>query len=415
MDAVIISIGDELVLGQTIDTNAAWLSAELASRGIGTLWHLTVADNRPAIADAIRRAASQTRLLIITGGLGPTDDDLTRHALADVLQTALGLDETSLAQITEFFTRRQRPMVDRNRIQAMIPAGASALPNDVGTAPGIYAQVGPAQVFIVPGVPSEMRHLFNVHIAPRLDELTGDTKRVIRTAMIHCFGEGESGIAERLGDLMARDRNPLVGTTVSDGIISARLRSEFPTTDQADRELEDTARLVHEALGPLVFGRDGQTLPGVVGELLKRNHQTLATAESCTAGLIGKMLTDAPGSSDYYLGGIIVYSNASKQRDLDIPADMLNTHGAVSEPVARLLAENVRQRFDTDYALSVTGIAGPGGATPDKPVGTVHFGLAIRDQPTQHLHRIFAGTRPFIRDLTAKTALNLLRLHLLHR
>lgn len=413
MDAVIISIGDELVLGQTVDTNAAWLSAQLASRGIGTMWHLTVADHRAAIAEAIRRAASETRLLIITGGLGPTDDDLTRHALADVLNTPLQLDEASLAHITDFFARRQRPMAERNRIQAMIPGGATALLNEVGTAPGIHAEVGPAQIFIFPGVPSEMRHLFNLYIAPRLDEFAGDTRRVIRTATLHCFGEGESGIAQRLGDLMARDRNPLVGTTVSDGVISARIRSEFHTVEQADRELEDTARQIHEALGLLVFGRDDQTLPDVIHQLLQRNGQTLATAESCTGGLLGKMLTDPPGSSAAYLGGIIVYSNASKQRDLNIPPQMLEQHGAVSEPVARQLAENVRQKFDADFALSVTGIAGPTGGTPEKPLGTVHFGFAIRNQPTEHLHRIFAGSRDFIRDITAKTALNLLRLHLL--
>lgn len=415
MDAVIVSIGDELVLGQTVDTNAAWLSGRLATRGIGTLWHLTVADHRGAIADALRRAAAESRLVIVTGGLGPTEDDLTRYALADVLENPLEIDETSLAQIRAFFDRRQRPMAERNRVQAMIPRGAAALVNEHGTAPGIYAEIGPAHVFIVPGVPSEMRHLYDKHIAPRLDELleSDEGRRVIRSAMIHCFGEGESHIAERLGDLMGRDRNPLVGTTVAGGIISARIRSEFPTAEQADRELEDTARLVHEALGPLVFGRDDDTLPGVVGELLKRAGKTLATAESCTAGLIGKMLTDPPGSSACYLGGCIVYCNTAKQRDLRIDAEVLDEHGAVSEPVARLMAEHVRENFQTDYALSVTGIAGPDGGSADKPVGTVHFGLAVRDRPTVHLRRIFAGSRDFIRDISAKTALNLLRLHLL--
>lgn len=413
MDAVIVSIGDELVLGQTVDTNAAWLSAELARRGIGTRWHLTVADDRNAIADALRRAASETPLVIVTGGLGPTEDDLTRHALADVLEAPLELDDDSLMQIQAFFDRRGKTMADRNRTQAMFPRGVTPLRNDRGTAPGMRATIHNADVFIVPGVPAEMKHLFDVHIEPALDELIGDAKRVILSTAIHCYGEGESTVAQRLGDLMVRERNPLVGTTVSGGIITVRIRSDFPALDQARDALEKTADQVTQTLGEIVFGRDDQTLAQTVGDLLTKHDKTLATAESCTAGLIGKRITDPPGSSAYYLGGYVAYSNEAKRRDLDIPESILAEHGAVSEPVARLLAEHAREKTGADFALSVTGIAGPTGGSDEKPVGTVFIALAERGRPTEVNRRVFSGDRAWVRHHTVLAALNMLRLRLL--
>ncbi len=409
MPAILLSIGDELTLGQTVDTNAAWLSAQLASRGIDTLRHETVPDDRPAIVDAIARAADQADLLIATGGLGPTDDDLTRFALADVMGVALELDPSALHDIDAFFRGRGKTMNRRNRVQAMCPVGATLLANPAGTAPGIHVRLGknrPCDAYFVPGVPREMHALWDQHIAPALPA----AGRTILTARLNTFGKGESDVAAMLGELMARDRNPLVGTTVSAGIVSARIRSTFDHADEARRQLDATIQRVEAALGELVFSRDEVELAPVVGERLKARRQTVATAESCTGGLVAQMLTAVPGSSDYYPGGWICYANEMKQQ-LGVAPDLIAEHGAVSEPVAQALADAAARRAHADYALATTGIAGPTGGTDAKPVGTVCFGLATPDGASASTH-IFPGDRATVRHRAALHALNTLRLAL---
>jgi len=408
MKAIILSIGDELALGQTVDTNAAWLSARLARRGIMTIKHVTVADDRPVIVDAFQDAIELADLIIATGGLGPTEDDLTRFALAEVMGVDLKRDEAALADIAEFFRFRGRTMVERNKVQADCPVGATMLSNPAGTAPGIYAEIDGTRLWCVPGVPREMEALWELHIEPDIGRLPG-AGRTILTTKINTYGSGESDIAERLGDLMQRDRNPMVGTTVSGGIVSVRVRSEFADPRQAKDELEATCRLVERALGDLVFGRDDQTLAEVVGALLKSRGLSIVTAESCTGGWIGKMLTDAPGSSLYYEGGWIVYTNEAKERDLRVPIAMIHEHGAVSEPVARAMADGALRESGADLAVAVTGIAGPDGGTDAKPVGTVCFGLAQRDRDTVTATHIFPGDREHVRLRTCNYALNLVR------
>ena len=413
MQAAILSIGDELTLGQTVDTNAAWLSARLAEHGVTTLYHLTVPDEVDAIVDAFRRAADDAELVLATGGLGPTDDDLTRQALARAMGAELELHERSLRRIEAMFRRRHRPMAERNKVQAMRPIGCETLDNPRGTAPGLTAKLGRATIHVMPGVPAEMTGMFDDHILPTLTDQTG---QVILTAKLNTIGTGESDIAQMLGDLADRARNPLVGTTASAGIVSVRIRSTFADEAEAKRQLDDTARRVTDCLGPLVFGRDDQTLAEAVGIELAARKQTLATAESCTGGLVGKMLTDVSGSSDYYLGGWVVYANDAKQQ-LGVPAALIDENGAVSEPVARSLAECALSRTGADYALSLTGIAGPTGGSRDKPVGTTWIALACREvnRIDTAAHRIiFPGERPIVRLRAAHTALNLLRLHLIN-
>ncbi len=413
MQAVILSIGDELALGQTVDTNAAWLSARLAERGIGTLLHLTVADDRRAIVDALKLAVRDGDLVIVTGGLGPTEDDLTRLALAELLGVELVLDDQSVKRIAGFFERRGRPMVERNKVQAMCPAGARMLDNPVGTAPGIAAEYDGVTIWSVPGVPHEMRTLYARHIEPQLPAEAG---RVILSAKINTFGKGESDVAQRLGDLMARERNPKVGTTVSAGIVSVRIRSEFATIEQAQRQLDRAIDQVQTCLGEIVFGRDETTLAQALGDLLRQRGRTLATCESCTGGLVGKMLTEAAGASDFYLGGWITYANTAKAR-LGVPMDLLERHGAVSEPVACAMAECAAVASGADEAVSITGIAGPGGGTDHKPVGTVWMALARRD-PTgaisaEAVRHMWPGDRATIRRRAALGALNMVRLALM--
>ncbi len=414
MKAVILSIGDELVLGQTTDTNSAWLSSQLAAEGVMTSYHQTVADQADDISKAITAAAGAADLLIITGGLGPTTDDLTREALAVALNQPLELHEASLDRIRLFFKSLGREMPDSNRVQAMVPRGAMPLSNDWGTAPGIEAVIGKCRLFVFPGVPHEMMQMFHRYVLPVIPK---NTRRCILTETINTFGAGESIIAEKLGDLMQRDRTPLVGTTVSGGIVSIRIRSDFPSLDIARRELEATVDMVRARLDELVFGRGKDTLQEVVGTLARYRKKKLATAESCTGGLVARMLTDVAGSSDYFIGGWVVYSNDLKSGQLGVPAELITEFGAVSEQVASAMAVQALLKAGADMSVALTGIAGPGGGTPSKPVGTLWIGIAVRKNGNVSATAkrfLFPGDRATVRDRAAKTALNLLRLALVN-
>lgn len=375
MKSVILSIGDELVLGQTVDSNSAWLSARLAEKGIATLYHQTLADDQAMIARAIRDAVRQARIVLITGGLGPTADDLTRQALAEAMNVSLIVHEESLRQIEQFFASRQRPMPDTNRVQALCPEGAAPLPNANGTAPGIRTAIGDACVYVMPGVPREMTAMYDTCVEPDILQYAGG-RQVILTAKINTFGLGESGVAELLGDLMDRGRNPKVGTTVSQGVVAARIRSEFTNPSVASRELNDTIAQVADRLGAIVFGRDEDTLQESLVDLLQKKGLTVTTAESCTGGLVAKMITDVPGASAVFPGGWVVYDNDLKIDELGVNAQTLTAHGVVSEPVVREMATRALERSGADVALAISGIAGPTGGTPDKPVGTVWIALA---------------------------------------
>ncbi len=414
MKAAIISIGDELTLGQTVDTNSTYLSEQLAKRGITALMHITISDDRDAIIDSLKYAIPKCDLLIATGGLGPTEDDLTRFALADFMNVNLTLHKPSLQKIQAFFDKLNRPMAEQNTIQAMCPTNAAMLHNPAGTAPGIKTQINSTTCFFLPGVPHEMITMFQKHIAPTLDN---QINHVILTSSIHTFGSGESTVAQQLAELMNRDRNPKLGTTVSNSIVSVRIRSEFDTVEKATTQLKQTINLVNQRLGDIVFGHDETTLQQTLSDMLKSRNQTLATAESCTAGLLAKLLTDSPGSSQYYIGGWVCYANEMKIKHLDIPPSLIESHGVVSQPVAVELAKNAAHKTNAHYALSITGIAGPTGATPEKPVGTVWIGLALRNADNS-IHAtatkyILHGNREMIRLRAALTALNTLRLHLL--
>ncbi len=411
MNAFIIAIGDELVTGQSVDTNSAWLSDRLLQRGVLTKTHITVADDLAGIEYALEQAGLLgADLAIVTGGLGPTADDLTRQALAKVMDAPLELDERSLGRIEAFFRQRGREMPDANRVQAMCPAGAILLDNSTGTAPGICAKVMGTEVWCFPGVPREMKAMFDEQFAL---PACGEAGRVILTALLHTFGAGESSIAPLLGEMMDRDRNPTVGTTAKQSVVSVRIRSAAENHSAARRQLDDTATEVKSRLGKLVFGRDEMTLADAVGALLREQGKMLATAESCTGGLIGKMLTDAPGSSAYYAGGWVTYSNALKHDQLGVPNELLEQHGAVSEQAAIAMAQGALGHSGADYALAVTGIAGPTGGTEEKPVGTVWIALASRGEHTTAEHHLMPFDREAIRTRTAYTALNMLRVKLL--
>lgn len=408
MKAVIISIGDELVLGQTVDSNSAWLSARLAEYGIMTAYHKTLPDDIETCKLAFMEAAGTADLSLVTGGLGPTDDDLTRQALAGAMGVELVTDSHALGKIRAFFEKLGREMPARNAIQATHPAGAVMIENTCGTAPGIKARLGNCAFFVMPGVPHEMKTMFETTIAPFLAE---SGSKVILTHRIDTFGRGESTVATLLDELMARDRNPLVGTTASDGIVSVRIRCESHSHSEAARLIGETNEEIKKRLGDIIFGENGIQIQQAVACLLLQSGKTVATAESCTGGLIGKMLTDTPGSSAFYKCGWVTYSNEMKEKLLGVNPETLKTHGAVSDRTAAEMAENARKTSNADYAISATGIAGPDGGSEEKPVGTVWIGLASNlCVKTEKL--LFPGDRQSVRDRTAKTALNILRLTL---
>lgn len=423
MNAIIISIGDELVLGQSQDTNSAWLSRQLAGAGCRVIAHLTVPDDQRAIEQALYDCGQRCDVMIVTGGLGPTPDDLTRQALAVVMRQELVLNDLWLARLTEFFKARGRPMPPSNRIQAMIPYGATLIENRLGTAAGIDATLNfdlpvpghsprkhACRVFVLPGVPREMTAMFSRDVLPHIRSAAGGA--VILSRTLHTYGLGESVVAEKLGDLMNRQRNPTVGTTVSGGVVSIRINAKFESRDKALEQLDRTEDACRQILGDLIWGQDDQTLQEVVGRMLLEKKMTVATAESCTGGLVAKMITDVPGASGYFRAGFVAYSNQAKQECLNVPAELIAVHGAVSEPVAQAMACSARKLAGADVALAISGVAGPSGGTETKPVGTVCIGLA-HESGAQTRSFNFPGDREWVRDRAAKMALTMLRYHLL--
>ena len=408
MQAEIITLGTELITGAAVDTNSAWLSDQLARCGVFVRRQTTAADDLAAIVTLFQEAATRCDLIIVTGGLGPTQDDLTRPARAAALGVGLGSDPESLAQIQAYFDHIGRTMTASNRTQAELPHGATALPNAWGTAPGIRAALTGATLFALPGVPREMKGMFARYIVPFIAQQAparGISLRVVRT-----FGAGESNVAEQLADLMTPGRNPAVGTTASEGVISVRVVAHAASNADAAGLAQADVDTVRARLGALVYGENDATLASTVGAQLAALGKTLATAESCTGGLIARMLTDVPGSSRYFVGGLVTYGNALKTALLDVPPALIAEHGAVSEPVARDMAENARRICAADYAVSATGIAGPDGGTPDKPVGLVYLAAAGPDGTTIRECRFSTRLdRTAIRDRAAKTALNMLR------
>jgi nicotinamide-nucleotide amidase len=435
MNAIILSIGDELVLGQTVDTNSAWLSQQLASVGCAVRSHITVGDDQRAIEEAMDESVGRCDFLVVTGGIGPTADDLTRQALAAVMNVPLELNESWLASVKEFFKQRGRTMPESNSIQAMIPRGARILLNQNGTAAGIDAdyisgdQKTVCRVFVMPGVPSEMKAMFARDVLPVIRQASAGA--VILSRTLHTFGVGESAVAEMLGEQMMRSRNPSVGTTVSNGIVSLRVNARFDSRERAAEELERAVEACRGKLGDLIFGSDDVTLQQAVAERLAASRTTVTTAESCTGGLLAKMLTDVPGSSDYFKTGFITYANEAKYERLGVSMEMLNVYGAVSEHVVSAMARNARRLAKADYALAISGIAGPSGGSESKPVGTVCIALAFpplppgegrgegarKGQESSVAARtfLFPGDRAWVRDRSAKMALTMLRFHLLNK
>lgn len=419
--AAIVSIGDELVLGQSLDTNSMWIADRLMQLGITTAEHVTISDDLEQTARTFTRLAAECDVIFSTGGLGPTLDDLTRQGLARALGEELVMDHTALDAIRRRFESRGRKMGDVQKIQASRPVSAKMIPNARGTAPGLRATIRAgeksADVFCLPGPPGEMRPMFETHVAPLLRP---DASRRVLTRLVHLTGIGEGDAGVKLAELMDRSRNPLVGITVSRGILTCRVRYEGTLSEtEAATQMEATVKSIRSRLGDYIFGEADDTLASVIVRDMKSQQRALVTVESCTAGLLGAAITDVPGSSVAFLGGFLTYTNELKEKLVGVPREDLLTHGAVSEQVARAMAVGGLERAGATDCISITGVAGPDGGTAQKPVGTffvAHARRASSGLPVVEVRKFLApGSRDEVRRWAVVAAMQMLRLSLLNK
>lgn len=406
----IVTVGDELLLGETVDDNAAWLGRRLAQRGIRVERRATVGDDAETIRSAVADGLERTGTVLCTGGLGPTHDDVTRPAVAALFGRELVRDDAVLASIRARFEARGTPMPPGNQGQALVPRGATVLANPRGTAPGLVLEdEGGRAAVLLPGVPLEMRALVDGEVLPWLERRWAGALRPARHRLLRTTGIAESALAERTREVVEGLRGVTLAFLPAPTGVDLRLTAWADSDERtANATLDAAEGALRERIGSALYGSGGDDLVGVVGVLLRRRGLTLAVAESCTGGLLAKRLTDGAGASDFFAGGVVAYSNEAKVELLGVAEEVLHTDGAVSEAAARAMARGAAQRLGAGTALSVTGVAGPGGGSEAKPVGTVWFGVALPDGVRAMRHH-FPGDRQEIRERSAQAALDLLR------
>lgn len=411
MIAEIISTGDEVLTGTVVDANAAWIAARLYETGIAVGRHVCVGDDMDRLTDVFFEAGQRADIAIVTGGLGPTLDDITASAAARAAGVELEENQEALAYMTVFFKRFGRPLSDSDAKQSLLPRGASPLLNSVGTAPGFTLKIGRCRFFFLPGVPFEMRQMMDEHVIVSLeaDAARNGTGSFYREKRLSLFGLPEAHVNERLADLTGVIDNVKLGMLAEFPVIHVKLAASGHNEKALEAAVSAAADRVRQRVGEYVFSETGQTMEEVVGDLLIRRSATLALAESCTGGMIASRITNVAGSSRYFLCSAVTYSNEAKMRLLGVPADTLDAFGAVSEQTARQMAEGARRLAGSDYAVSVSGIAGPGGGTPEKPVGTVCIGFCGPEQSFARQYQFPFENRMANKRIFAETALNLLR------
>lgn len=401
MIAEIISIGTELLLGDITDTNSTYIAESLTAYGYDIHYISTVGDNKKRLIKTLIRALNRADIIITTGGLGPTEDDLTREAVAEATEHSLKKDPELVKNITDYFQHNSYKMTDNNIKQAYLPEAAQPIVNNWGTAPGILLKTENNIIFSLPGIPTEMKKMFEATVLPCLRELNNET---IVSKTLHFMGIGESILETELIDLLQNQSNPTLALLAGHGEVKIRITAKGDNKNEIAKLLNDSEVKIRKRVGEYIYGVNGETLPEVVGKLFKETGLTISTAESCTGGLIGNRLTNIPGSSNYYLGGNIVYSNQAKIDLLGINPETLKKYGAVSEETAREMAKGVRDVFHTDLSISVTGIAGPGGGSKEKSVGLVYVGLST-PQTTSVYQLNLKGNRSWNKWLSSQHAL----------
>lgn len=406
LSAEIIAIGSELLTPGFVDTDSQYLTAQLNSLGITVVMKAIVGDNETYLENAIRGSLARTPILIAVGGLGPTEDDITRKVVARALQRQLVLDDATLQRIESLFKSRGLTMAANNARQALILTGSDILVNHHGTAPGLWIASEKNHTILLPGPPSELKPMFEKYCVPRFQKLAGGVclaRRVFRTT-----GLGESSLDARIAPIYTPFKNIETTILAKPGQVEVRLTARGKNQEDADKQVQELAEEIEKSLEEFIFARSEQTLEEVVGLLLVMKQATISLAESCTGGLVAERLTNVSGSSKYFMSSVVCYSNESKMELAGIPPLLLEMQGAVSEEVARGLAEGIRERSKTTIGVGVTGVAGPGGGSPEKPVGTVHIAVA---SPSETVHRRFAfpGDRQRVRWQASQASLDMVR------
>ena len=406
MNAEIIAVGSELLTPQRVDTNSLFLTDQLNSLGVEVVTKSVIGDHLDRLADAVRRAVSRSEIVILCGGLGPTEDDLTRDAVAAALDRKLIYHPEIADLLEQRFALMKRKMVEVNKRQAFIVEGAEILPNDRGTAPGQWIEESGCCAMLLPGPPHEMKAMFTRQCLPRLARIV--PRQFIQTLVLRVAGMPESDLDQLIAPVYKKYDNPATTILAAAGDIQIHLRARCPTEAEAAALLVEVAGPIELLLGDRIYSRNGSSLEETVGEMLRQRHATLSVAESATGGLLGERITSVPGSSEYFVGGFITYSSRMKVEWLGVPAEIVAQYGAVSQETAEAMAIGARRRSGSTYALSITGVAGPDSGGEQAPVGTVYVGLADAGG-CRVTHRQFIGDRTRIRQFSTQMALDLLR------
>jgi nicotinamide-nucleotide amidase len=406
MNAEIVAVGSEMLTPERVDTNSLYLTGELNNLGVEVVAKCVVGDHLDRLAEAVRQALARSEIVILSGGLGPTEDDVTREAVAQALGRKLIFHPEIAEALERRFAQANRKMAEVNKRQALVIEGADVLPNDRGSAPGQWLEDSGSAVMLLPGPPHELQSMFERECLPRLSRVA--PPQAIRTVVLRVAGMSESDLDQLISPVYKKYQNPVTTILAANGEIQVHLRARCATEAEADALLSEVAAPIELLLGDRLYSRNGDPLEVVVGNLLRDRRATVSVAESCTGGMLGERLTSVPGSSDYFVGGFIAYADAMKVELLGVPPEILKQHGAVSQETAEAMAAGARRRTGATYALSITGIAGPDGGSELKPVGSVYVAIAD-DAGTLTVHRRFLGDRQRIRLFTVQMALDLLR------
>ena len=409
MNAEIIGVGSELLLGQISNTDAQYLSRQLSSLGIDVFWHTVVGDNRDRLLQTLRIASDRSDIIITTGGLGPTMDDLSKETVAEFLGLDLVLHQPSLKRIREHFAATGRTMTKNNIKQAMFPRESIILQNDIGTAPGAVMEDNGKSYIVLPGPPSELQHMFDHYAFPYLKRKSGQG---IYSRVLRIYGIGESAVEEKVKDLLENQKNPTLAPLIGVGEVTLRITAKASSPEEGEALIRPMQQEIEKRLGTAIYGFDEDRMESVVVNLLREKGRTLSVAESCTGGLVSNRITNVPGSSAVLLEGCVTYSNQAKTTRLGVSPKTLAAYGAVSTQTALEMAEGIRNTSKSDIGIATTGIAGPGGGSPQKPIGLVHIAIADQDGArAKELH--LDGDRMLIKNGSAMRLLNWLRLYLL--